>query len=139
MWPLKPCKNKTTRPADAPRLRRLLRARGGETIVEVLVSFVLLLLFAGLFAGCIGFAQSVMAHVNDRRTALYQAESALARGEAPAPVPDGGVAEYRFTGAGTFTVRVQPATVTVTVDGDGAQQALTFRQFISPQEGGGGS
>ena len=144
MWQLKPCRNnssrRTRRPADAPRVRQVLRGRGGETIVEVLVSFVMLLIFAGLFNGCIGFAQSMMGRVNARRDALYLAQAALAQGSAAAPVQDpDGEAVYRFSGAGEFTVTAQPGTVTVTVGGGEAEQTLTFRQFIPPQEGGGGS
>ena len=62
----------------------------------------------------------------------------LTPGKRTVPDPDG-EAVYRFSGAGEFTVTAQPGTVTVTVGGGEAEQTLTFRQFIPPQEGGGGS
>ena len=52
----------------------------GETIVEVVVAFVLLLLFIALFQSAIGFSRSMMNRANQTRSELYAAEAELHQG-----------------------------------------------------------
>lgn len=65
----------------------------GETMVEVVVSFVLLLLFIGMFNAAIGFSRGMMDRANRLRDSSYAAETqARTPGEAdpaaPAAEPD---------------------------------------------------
>ena len=62
----------------------------GETIVEVVAAFLLLLLFIGMFNMAISFSRSMMNRANLLRETMYQSETGLRRpGEAdPAVTAD---------------------------------------------------
>ena len=75
------------------RLKNALRDRRGETIVEVLVAFVLLMLFLALFTASLRFARRASAQAQTTRDNAYLLTEALSttmrpRGKTnPAPRP----------------------------------------------------
>lgn len=61
------------------RLKNALRDRRGETIVEVLVAFVLLMLFLALFTASLRFARRASAQAQTTRDNAYLLTEALYR------------------------------------------------------------
>ena len=59
------------------RLKKALRDRRGETIVEVLVAFVLLMLFLALFTASLRFARRASAQAQTTRDNAYLLTEAL--------------------------------------------------------------
>ena len=59
------------------RLKNALRDRRGETIVEVLVAFVLLMLFLALFTASLRFARRASAQAQTTRDNAYLLTEAL--------------------------------------------------------------
>lgn len=59
------------------RLKNVLRDRRGETIVEVLVAFVLLMLFLALFTASLRFARRASAQAQTTRDNAYLLTEAL--------------------------------------------------------------
>ena len=75
-------KSGRTRPAPAANDR-------GETIVEVAVAFVLLLLFIGVFGAAIRFSHAMTVRASETRSAVYESEKALHPGGASDPAVTG--------------------------------------------------
>lgn len=87
--------------------RKPLQNQKGETIVEVMVSFALLMLFAALLAAALRFAQASNARTAARRTGTYALCAQLyPEGEAePAWAADAAAQDAAFAGDFSFTVR----------------------------------
>ena len=115
------------------RCRAILRSRRGETLVEVLVAFVLLLLFISAFGASLRASGLLQRRADASRAEAVALTEQLrpATGGQPAAAADGN-ANYTFrseAGYTAFTVEgVERQTVTV---GDGAA-SYTFRQFAAP-------
>ena len=93
-------------------MSRYLKNQSGETIVEVIVSFVLLLMFTALFVK------------------LYPAGDGK-----PQWVNDGGTASYTFTGTGAqFVVgNVQKQKLEAKASEDGTDETYTFHRYSKGQ------
>ena len=105
------------------KIRQTLRDRRGETIVEVLVSFVLLMLFLALFTVSLRFARRASVQAQTTRDNAYTLTGELypATGDEVEWTP-GGEATLNF---GSFTVKnVQLQTKETTAE-NGASHTFT--------------
>lgn len=115
--------------------RGLLRGNSGETMVEVLVSFLLLLLFLAVFDSSMRAATRFMRRAGEIRGEAYALSAALrpADGALPPGFTADKIVRYAFSaeegGPPLFTIEASRGTVTV---GNHA-----FPQFAAPSEGGG--
>lgn len=119
------------------RCRAALRSRRGETLVEVLTAFALLLLFLSGFAASLHTAAALQQRAADTRAAADACITALRPPSgAPPAVPDGSAA-YVFRapdGSAAFTVEdVRRETVTVPEDAEGDRR-YTFHRFAVPAQ-----
>ena len=119
------------------RCRAALRSRRGETLVEVLTAFALLLLFLSGFAASLHTAAALQQRAADTRAAADACIAALRPPSgAPPGVPDGSAA-YVFRGpdgAAAFTVEdVRRETVTAPEEAEGDRR-YTFYRFAVPAQ-----
>ena len=119
------------------RSRAALRSRRGETLVEVLTAFALLLLFLSGFAASLHTAAALQQRAADTRAAADACITPLRPPSgAPPPVPDGSAA-YVFRGpdgAAAFTVEdVRRETVTAPEEAEGDRR-YTFHRFAVPAQ-----
>lgn len=119
------------------RCRAALRSRRGETLVEVLTAFALLLLFLSGFAASLHTAAALQQRAADTRAAADACITALRPPSgAPPAVPDGSAA-YVFRGpdgAAAFTVEdVRRETVTAPEEAEGDRR-YTFHRFAVPAQ-----
>ena len=87
-------------------MSRYLKNQSGETIVEVIVSFVLLLMFTALFVVSLRYARTMSLKAETiRQTAYAQCEKLYPAGEEkPQWVNDGGTASYTLSICFTRTI-----------------------------------
>ena len=118
-------------------MSRYLKNQSGETIVEVIVSFVLLLMFTALFVVSLRYARTMSLKAETiRQTAYAQCEKLYpARDGKPQWVNDGGTASYTFTGTGAqFVVgNVQKQKLEAKASEDGTDEAYTFHRYSKGQ------
>ena len=119
------------------RCRAALCSRRGETLVEVLTAFALLLLFLSGFAASLHTAAALQQRAADTRAAADACITALRPPSgAPPAVPDGSAA-YVFRGpdgAAAFTVEdVRRETVTAPEEAEGDRR-YTFHRFAVPAQ-----
>ena len=119
------------------RCRAALRNRRGETLVEVLTAFALLLLFLSGFAASLHTAAALQQRAADTRAAADACIAALRPPSgAPPAVPDGSAA-YVFRapdGSAAFTVEdVRRETVTAPEEAEGDRR-YTFHRFAVPAQ-----
>ena len=119
------------------RCRAALRSRRGETLVEVLTAFALLLLFLSGFAVSLHTAAALQQRAADTRAAADACIAALRPPSgAPPAVPDGSAA-YVFRapdGSVAFTVEdVRRETVTAQEEAEGDRR-YTFHRFAVPAQ-----
>lgn len=115
-------------------MRKALHNQRGDTIVEVLAAFVILLMVVAAFGNAIAFASRMQSRAGEIRDATFAYTAALYDGTAPQAVDSKDYAFY-FTSDGitvqspSFAINgVQRQTVTVsTAFGD-----HTFRRFAEP-------
>ena len=114
-------------------MSRYLKNQSGETIVEVIVSFVLLLMFTALFVVSLRYARTMSLKAETiRQTAYAQCEKLYpARDGKPQWVNDGGTASYTFTGTGAqFVVgNVQKQKLEAKASEDGTDETYTFHRY----------
>lgn len=113
-----------------------LRSRRGETLVELLVAFALLLLFVATFGGALRAAQGMQSRAETSREAAWRLIEPLRPVGAPCPgAADDGVRRYEFCGEDgqpAFTLELPCEAVTVS-DGE---ETHTFRRFAAPADAG---
>lgn len=118
-------------------MSRYLKNQSGETIVEVIVSFVLLLMFTALFVVSLRYARTMSLKAETiRQTAYAQCEKLYpARDGKPQWVNDGGTASYTFTGTGAqFVVgNVQKQKLEAKASEDGTDETYTFLRYSKGQ------
>lgn len=118
-------------------MSRYLKNQSGETIVEVIVSFVLLLMFTALFVVSLRYARTMSLKAETiRQTAYAQCEKLYpARDGKPQWVNDGGTASYTFTGTGAqFVVEnVQKQKLEAKASEDGTDETYTFHRYRKGQ------
>lgn len=123
-------------------MRKALHNQRGDTIVEVLAAFVILLMVVAAFGNAIAFASRMQSRAGEIRDATFAYTAALYDGAMPQNVDSENYAFY-FTSDGitvqspSFVINgVQRQTVTVSTEfGD-----HTFRRFAEPvwSQGEGG-
>ena len=104
---------------------KLRSSRRGDTIVEVVVSFALMMLFLAALAGAISFSGRAQQKAQALRAAAYQASSSLREANAV----EGDTITYTFSG---FSVTAKKTTTTAK---DDSEQPYIFYRF-APQTGG---
>lgn len=108
------------------KARQLLRSQRGETIVEVLVAFVLLMLFMALFTAALRYSRRASQQAQQTRDTAYTLTGQLY------PVDDGEVtwqegSKQDLHFGSTFTVKdVQLQTFTAN---DGSGRTHTFTRY----------
>ena len=116
---------------------RYLKNQNGETIVEVIVSFVLLLMFTALFVVSLRYARTMSLKAETiRQTAYAQCEQLYPAGDGkPQWVNDGSTASYTFTGTGAqFVVgNVQKQKLEAKTSQDGTDESYTFHRYRKGQ------
>ena len=110
-------------------MSRYLKNQSGETIVEVIVSFVLLLMFTALFVVSLRYARTMSLKAETiRQTAYAQCEKLYPAGDGkPQWVNDGGTASYTFTGTGAKQKLEAKASE------DGTDETYTFHRYSKGQ------
>jgi len=115
-----------------------LQNNKGETIVEVMVSLVLLVLFLALLAPALNFAHTAAARAEARRTAVYELCGQLyPAGEAePDWAADVSARDFSFEGDFSFSVRgvARQQLDAETTRADGTQEQYTFHRYIQESE-----
>ena len=111
-------------------MSRHLKNQSGETIVEVIVSFVLLVV-------SLRYARTMSLKAETiRQTAYAQCEKLYPAGDGkPQWVNDGGTASYTFTGTGAqFVVgNVQKQKLEAKASEDGTDETYTFHRYSKGQ------
>lgn len=119
------------------RCRAALRSRRGETLVEVLTAFALLLLFLSGFAASLHTAAALQQRAADTRAAADACITALRPPSGAPPAVTDGSAAYVFRGpdgAAAFTVEdVRRETVTAPEEAEGDRR-YTFHRFAVPAQ-----
>lgn len=111
-------------------MKKVLQNRRGDTLVEVLVAFSLLLLFITVLGGVIGFANKMEVKAQAMRDMAYQAAEAL--GDASTDASHKKTIELKSGESEGFTLEINATTKTVeTEDGE-----LKFFVFEPAEEGG---
>ena len=119
------------------KLKNALRNRRGETIVEVLVAFVLLMLFLALFTASLRFARRASAQAQTTRDNAYLLTEALYPvNDTAAEWQDGEKSEMDFSRSNrtAFSVKdVQLQTIQVTTE-DGTTHTFTryYKEDTTP-------
>ena len=117
------------------KLKNALHDRRGETIVEVLVAFVLLMLFLALFTASLRYARRASAQAQTTRDDAYTLTGVLYPvNDEAAPWTDGTPGEMSFSRSDrvSFVVKnVQQQTCTVTADNGAAH---TFTRYYKSAE-----
>lgn len=115
-------------------MRKALHNQRGDTIVEVLAAFVILLMVVAAFGNAIAFASRMQSRAGEIRDATFAYTAALYDGIAPQAVDSKDYAFY-FTSDGitvqspSFAINgVQRQTVTVSTEFG----SHTFRRFAEP-------
>ena len=105
--------------------------------MEVIVSFVLLLMFTALFVVSLRYARTMSLKAETiRQTAYAQCEKLYPAGDGkPQWVNDGGTANYTFTGTGAqFVVgNVQKQKLEAKATQDGTDETYTFHRYSKGQ------
>ena len=114
-------------------MSRYLKNQSGETIVEVIVSFVLLLMFTALFVVSLRYARTMSLKAETIRQTAY-AQCPAGDGK-PQWVNDGDTASYTFTGTGAqFVVgNVQKQKLEAKATQDGTDETYTFHRYSKGQ------
>lgn len=111
-----------------------LQNNKGETIVEVMVSFVLLLLFLAPLGLVLRGVHTAAARAESRRAAVYDLCAQLyPAGEAePDWSADAPARNFAFDGDFAFTVRdvARQRLETSTIRDDGAEEQYTFHRYL---------
>lgn len=117
------------------KLKNVLQNRRGETIVEVLVAFVLLMLFLALFTVSLRFARRASVQAQTTRDNAYTLTSALyPANDAPAAwqASEGKDLSFSRSDRPAFTVKnVQLQTWEVTADNGAAH---TFTRYYKEED-----
>lgn len=126
-------------------MKRLLRDKRGDTLVEIVVSFALLILFISALAGAIGYANKMEAQAKAVRDATYQASLAMTEGVEPG---DGHPEEYTFKSGRLdekkrdkypFSIKVNCTTVTFEGEDENGKKTPYIFFTFKPVETTGGS
>ena len=126
-------------------MRKLLRSRRGETLVETLCACFLLVLMLGGLLGAVRFAGNALRRAETAEEKVAQLRESLEQTEHTTPItttehtfttyfPDG----PRYGEDPLFTVTASLETKDVAYQAeDGERITVTFRLFACPEEGGG--
>ena len=105
----------------------------GETIVEVVAAFLLLLLFVGMFHMAISFSRTMMNRANLLRETMYQSETGLRQPGAADPAVTAETLDGETEETLTFQGDMSSFSLTVQRGTSGAGE-YTYHQYAPKEE-----